>query len=316
MQSCPLPLRIEVLSYLPLRDLFQSLLPTSRLLYTTLLSSDCLKELLQVHIHLSLSTQMAWKDLLQVLLTNAPCGKPTRKLLGITGWGVSGGDDELMQSVWKPAYLFSKDSQGYSSGGHGNMVCAGFLDAVNGELGTEIKEKALNANSLLSCPRVDLVQEVEVEGIGRFLGCIHQVYLSRRGIFSCPLRTFVLLTSLEKISISSPDFEAFFDLTTAQSVFDRFRSEISHHSTSHKYSTLHFRPRTSLHSLNPVLWGQFQSKRCTTIKETLPSRYLARYFYLLLIDSDNRMREFGDFHSQPNVDLQSVQLAGRVIRLY
>ena len=315
-QSCPLNLRIEVLSYLPLRDLFQSLLPTSRLLYTTLQSSECLKELLKVHIHLSLPTQMAWKDLLQVLLTNAPSVKPARKLLGITGWGVSGGDDELIQSVWKPAYLFSKDSQGYSSGGHGNLVCAGFLDAVNVELGAEIKQKALNANQLLSCPRVDLVQEVQVEGIGRFLGCIHQIYLSRRGIFSCPLKTFILLTSLEKVSVCSPDFETYFDLLTAQDVFDRFRLQISHHSSSHKYETLHFRPFSSSNSLNPVLWGQFQSKRCTTIKETLPSRYLARYFYLLLIDSDNRMQEFQDFHSQPNVDLHSLQLAGRVIRLY
>ena len=260
---------------------------------------------------------MTSQELLQVLVSNAPSSKPTSRLLGITGWGVSGGDDELIQSVWKPAYLFSKESQGYSSGISGNMVCAGFLDAINPQSGIDIREKAVNASSLLSCSRIDPVQEVAVEGIDRYLGCIHQVYLSRRGIFSCPLKTFILVTSLEKISVNSSDFEGFFDLIDAESVFDRFRPIVTHHNTSsHKYETLHFRPAPESTSLSPVLWGQFLSKRCTTIKEPLRSRYIARYFYLLLINSDNRMREFNDFHSLPNVDLHSVQLSGRVIRLY
>lgn len=260
---------------------------------------------------------MTSRELLQVLVSNAPSSKPTSRLLGITGWGVSGGDDELVQSVWKPAYLFSKESQGYSSGNSGNIVCAGFLDAINPQSGIAIRQKAVNANSLLSCSRIDAVQEVHVEGIDRYLGCIHQVYISRRGIFSCPLKAFILLTSLEKISLNSSDFEGFFDLIDAQSVFDRFRPIITHHNTdSHKYETLHFRPSPESASLSPVLWGQFLSKRCTTIKEPLHSRYIARYFYLLLLNSDNRMREFHDFHSLPNVDLHSVQLSGRVIRLY
>ena len=319
MQSCPLSLRIEVLVYVPLPDLYKSVYPLCRLLYATLRSLECVKELLKVHIQLQLPTKMTYEELLEVLRSNAPGLKPSGRLLPITGWGITGGDDELIQNTWKPALLFTKDSQGYSSGSSSNLICAGFLNQINPDLHTEIASKAHNANTLLPCPRIDLVQELPVQGLPqtepRYLACVHQVYISRRGIFSCPLRTFLLLTSLQKIPLHSLDFETYFDLTSSQSVFDRFRSIVSHHhSTSHKYESIHFHPAPS--SLQPVLWGQFHTKRCTTIKERLHSRYLGRYFYLLLVNSDDRMREFGDFHSQPNIDLHTVQLSGRVIRLY
>lgn len=319
MKDCPVSLRILVFTHLQVAELYREIVLVSRIWKSTLVSSEMVKELLRVNIGLELATDLPVNALIELLKKNAPGCFRARKPLPITGYVVSGGDDLTYLAQWMPAYLFSDEAMGYcSSYPGGNLVCGGFLSEVHSASHLEIASKAKNcvASGLLKSSRAAMVQEVELQdqSDSRMLACVHGVYVSRRGPYTCPLRSFVLFCSLEKLPIDSPAFAPFFDLHAAADVFENHRYEVVGHTAVANYEAIEF--RRSPEPLQPILWGQFVGKRCTTIRLSLENRFLGRYFYILLIDPENRMRQMGDFHSFPNIDLHSVRFLGRVIALY
>ena len=311
--------RILICAYIPVADLFRTVVVVTKRWSQALFTPDMLKELLRVNIGLNEPTNLQVSSLVTLLKTNAPGCYRSSRPMEVTGFAVSSGDDQSYEPQWLPAYLFYKEAKGYSCAStDGNAVVGGFLNPVFATLSKEIEAKAkdVGVTGLLRCSRRDLVQEVEVPDKGdmRYIGCVHGVYLSRRGVFSCPVSSFVLFTSVDKMTVSSGEFERYFNLTTGSEVCDRFRDEVVRAVSTEKFELIEFRPNIA--PLQPVVWGKFTAKRCTTINQRLKGRFLGRFFYLLLVDAENRLRQYRDFHSKPNIDVHCVNFFGRVITLY
>ena len=139
-----------------------------------------------------------------------------------------------------------------------------------------------------------------------------KVAISRKGGFTCPVETFMVFVSMDFIPLESDLFNRFNNLReesdlrafVTASEIDIINSVFNQDGCSYH----EFRKVSS--PLQPILWGKFTSQEGVKLKASLQQCFAGKYFYVKLINPENRMRAMNDFHEFTNIDIQGASAKG------
>jgi hypothetical protein len=141
-----------------------------------------------------------------------------------------------------------------------------------------------------------------------------KVVISREGRFTCPVETFMVFVSMDFIPLESDQFNRFNNLRedsdlrafVTASEIDIINSVFNQDGCSYH----EFRKTSS--PLQPILWGKFTSREGVKLKASLQQCFAGKYFYVKLINPENRMRDMNDMHEFTNIDIQGASAKGFV----
>ena len=141
-----------------------------------------------------------------------------------------------------------------------------------------------------------------------------EVLISREGDFTCPVETFMVFTSMDFLPLESDQFSQFNDLRTDSDLHAFVAAsglEIIHSAFNQNGCSYHEFRRTST-SLQPILWGKFDSREGVKLEASLQQCFVGKYFYVKLICPENRMAEMNDQHQFTNIDVKTAGATGFV----
>lgn len=177
-----------------------------------------------------------------------------------------------------------------------------------------LTEQLLQLRDLYSTPRNSMIlidwQKVKEVQQSNTLALVRKIIISREGEYTCPVRTFMLFTSLEYMDVESEEMKGYDGLTEAGMIDAVGGVEQVEEKRDWIWRIL----EQGNKRLRPLLWGQFRrsGKRA---EFTLKYGVLCRFLHLKLIDCENHMQEMGDPNALTNIDLGSVQVFGTTISL-
>lgn len=176
-----------------------------------------------------------------------------------------------------------------------------------------------------------------------FYAIVKGFEISRKGIFSCPVKTCMVFMADSDIDVKKiAIFEIFKEAKTAhdiQSIYEKHGEDlpsIYHTNCSElsqrtlvKSKPIHCDPtiarfiifNNSEHKLTqevrPIAWLQFINRdlKVLTVKLDDGRLFGGKYVVVKLIDCENLMAEYGDNSATPNIDLNYVSLYGDVVKL-
>lgn len=159
---------------------------------------------------------------------------------------------------------------------------------------------------------------LEVAESSRLLCCIHGLQISRKGPYTCPVASLVVLCSDSYISVQSQDFDRFNNLTSPAQVklaheMDSSVPDSYPETTTEEYCYLEFKPTHG--PLWPILWMRFSPNSLEEVSIELRRRYTCKFLYVKLIDAENRMEARGWVHDRMNIDVTHVLVQGNLIDL-
>ena len=145
--------------------------------------------------------------------------------------------------------------------------------------------------------------------------CINRVVISRKGQFTCPLETFVVFVSSSFLPVTSEEFTKYDNLLQEQDVARLYVQGLPP-TVPLDYEGAQLREFSRTNSvLQPVLWGKFTQRTTDIIEVRLNAVFSGKFLYIKLINSEDRMREMGDMHDYPNIDVDYLGVQGAVVSL-
>lgn len=186
-------------------------------------------------------------------------------------------------------------------------------DNINAAIAT-LTEQFLCLRDLYSSPRNSMVlidwQRVKEVEQSRALALVSKVIISREGDYTCPVRTFMLFSSLEYVDVEGEEIRGYDGLTDSEMV-DAVGG-LGQIEDRGEWVGRSF--EADCKQLRPLVWGQF---RRSGKKAEISLKYgvLCRFLHLKLIDCENRMVEMRDPNALTNIDLGSVQVFGTTVSL-
>lgn len=157
---------------------------------------------------------------------------------------------------------------------------------------------------------------------------------SRKGMFTCPIKTFVVFASLQECNMDSPIFNLFDDLDNHLKFVEMMKdnkfllpnikesnipelkpiSQISSrkcHFSSFKYGVFSNFPNKLDPAIKPIMWGQFNNDVDeVNFKMYLGNFFTARFIYVKLINCEDKMMELGDLREETNIDFNFFLMKG------
>lgn len=132
---------------------------------------------------------------------------------------------------------------------------------------------------------------------------LSKLKISRRGNYTCPVKTLLVLSSLRYVDIEDEElgkYEGLEDLAEVQKLGIRYVEE----SEEYRYCELKCRGELGL---QPLLWVQFAANaEVDELVVDLKQRFPSLYLYLRLIDAEDRRTQQQREHDQPNIDIRCV----------
>jgi len=128
------------------------------------------------------------------------------------------------------------------------------------------------------------------------------------------VETFMMFTSMDFLPLESDQFSQFNDLRTDSDLRAFVAAsglEIINSAFNQNGCSYHEFRRTST-SLQPILWGKFDSREGVKLKASLQQCFVGKYFYVKLICPENRMAEMNDQHQFTNIDVKTAGATGFV----
>ena len=179
-----------------------------------------------------------------------------------------------------------------------------------------LKASSLTLNDVLPDPSdcFHLERKIDKESIhsAKTFFWTRHILVSREGQYTCPLETFMVFVSMEFIPLESDAFNRFNNLRESSDLIAFSQSsglEIIHSQFNQNGCSYHEFQR--IHSpLQPVLWGKFTSREGTRLEVDLHDCFVGKYFYVKLINPENRMREMHDQHEFTNIDVKEAAAGG------
>ena len=179
---------------------------------------------------------------------------------------------------------------------------------------TTLTDQFLHLRDLYSSPRNSMVlidwRRVKEVQLNSTLALVSKVIISREGDYTCPVRTFMLFSSLEYVDVEGEETRGYDGLTGPEMV-DAVGGVGQ---VEDRGEWIGRRLEPGCKQLRPLVWGQF---RRSGKKAEISLKYgvLCRFLHLKLIDCENRMVEMRDPNTLTNIDLGSVQVFGTTVSL-
>jgi hypothetical protein len=145
---------------------------------------------------------------------------------------------------------------------------------------------------------------------------IHGLKISRKGDYTCPVASLVVMVSDSYIPVISPEFDRFNDLTSPAQVSMAHEIDSSFPDTdapvvSDELTYVEFKPCPG--PLRPVLWLKFSPGHLDEVSVTLSRRHSCKFLYVKLIDYENKDEIRVGRH--PNIDISHVLVTGSLVNL-
>ena len=191
---------------------------------------------------------------------------------------------------------------------------------------TKIRGKPLNFANLRQNPHSELVL---IESISKVdfpcfssLAFIKSIRISRKGGFTCPVKTLIIFSSMRYIDIQNSVFDGYNNLWTIRDVKALVESSQNYPSifeivSEESYTMCEFKGKMGL-DLQPIVWISFESGENVRIpavtlhlSQTFPSLYL----YSKLITPEDCRVQRGWEHDLLNIDLKYIAVKGEVVDL-
>ena len=135
------------------------------------------------------------------------------------------------------------------------------------------------------------------------LAFLSKLKISRRGSYTCPVKTLLILSSLRYVDIEDEEFdryEGLEDLAEVRKLGVRYVEERD----EYRYCELKCRGELGV---QPLLWVQFaESAEVDELVVDLEQRFPSLYLYLRLIDAEDRRTQQQWVHDMTNIDIRCV----------
>jgi len=135
------------------------------------------------------------------------------------------------------------------------------------------------------------------------LAFLSKLKISRRGSYTCPVKTLLILSSLRYVDIEDEEFdiyEGLEDLAEVRKLGVRYVEERD----EYRYCELKCRGELGV---QPLLWVQFaESAEVDELVVDLEQRFPSLYLYLRLIDAEDRRTQQQWEHDLTNIDIRCV----------
>jgi hypothetical protein len=345
----PVELIFTILCYLDVKVLYSKAAYLNKAFLMFVRRPGFFKALLHRDLQLK-APRLDYQTYIAILRANSPCYTASQDVLKFIGFATTGGEIDSAYGLKK---LFKKSGPGYSTNyGTANVTCAGMLDRSQASIrlealkylelfGHSLSDEVSNATVRYSlqtlmaerssdrlianmCKRLraalnkpfyaHIDRDIsEVEADSRF-ACLHRLSISRKGNYSCPVRSMLVLCSDTYFPIESPLFTQFNDLKSYEDVRQAHQKRLvpsfdnPHQSRACTY--LEFKHTSSL--LRPIIWLKFTQGRSEEVKIVLTRRFSCKFVYVKLIDCEDR-REASDWHDNDvptDIDIQHVLCIG------
>jgi hypothetical protein len=147
---------------------------------------------------------------------------------------------------------------------------------------------------------------------------INGLKISRKGSYTCPVASLVVMVSDSYVPVISPEFDRYNDLTSPAQVrlaheMDPAVPDADAPLVRDEFTCVEFKP--SRGTLRPVLWLRFSPGHLEEISVTLSRRHSCKYLYVKLIDCENRKEIRGWMHPNTNIDITHVIATGSLVSL-
>lgn len=141
-----------------------------------------------------------------------------------------------------------------------------------------------------------------------------EIVISRDSGFTCPVETFMVFSSMDFLPLESDQFSQFNNLRTDSDLraFVAVSGLEIIHSAFNQNGCSYHEFRRMATSLQPILWGKFDSREGVKLEASLQQCFAGKYFYVKLICPENRMAEMNDLHQFTNIDIKSAAALGFV----
>ena len=173
-----------------------------------------------------------------------------------------------------------------------------------------LRETQVRVERLTRVNENSVFREVDHELTRQFpiYSCLKGFFISRKGEYSCPGRTFFVLCSEEYIQCSKENFQLFEGIKTLDDLKvlcdHEANLKIESISETENYQVCHFK-RTS-GSLKPLFWFKFSKETDTQAELALKQFSVSKYIYVSFCDIDNKMTEMHDQNNNPNLDFTYI----------
>jgi hypothetical protein len=138
--------------------------------------------------------------------------------------------------------------------------------------------------------------------------CIKGFFISRKGDYSCPGKTFWIYCSEKYFHPDKFNLLIFERTKTIEEVKVICENEndlqIDEITENEFYQICYFKRRPGV--LKPILWFKFLSNKTETAEINLRHYYSAKYIYVSFTDFENRMAQMNDHHLNPNIDFTYI----------
>ena len=146
-----------------------------------------------------------------------------------------------------------------------------------------------------------------------------EIFVSRRGSYTCPVKTLMVFTSFSYVDILDPRLKAYNNMKSHENLVEL--------QEFYKNCAVPERKRTGVgieycefrmtsEELKPVLWIQFlEEGRIDEVCVKLNREVTGKYIYVKLIQPEDRREHRGWLHDNMNIDCKIVMPIGRVISI-
>ena len=155
-----------------------------------------------------------------------------------------------------------------------------------------------------------LFREVDHELTKQFpiYSCIKGFFISRKGDYSCPGRTFFVLCSEEYIQCNKENFQLFEGIKSLEDLKLLCEHEsnlkIEAITENENYQVCYFKRTSGV--LKPLFWFKFSKETDTQAELKLKQFSVSKYIYVSFCDIDNKMTQMHDQNDNPNVDFTYI----------
>lgn len=144
--------------------------------------------------------------------------------------------------------------------------------------------------------------------------CLKTVTVSREGMLSCPLETFMVFVSYSYIPVEHEEFKKYDNLVEEHDVEHLADQGLPANVLGNSPPNCLVREfRRTKDNLQPVIWGKFLNPAAECMEVTLNYVFSGKYLYIKLIRAENRMQEYGDVHEYMNIDVKYLGISGAVV---